>query len=103
MFGMGTPFPHLFFSAMPRLPATYLDISSAQHEIRCLFIDQYSAVSNNFLNLLCSTSKIALPRYSRVSHKKLNGWEFGHWLTVWDAGTLLGQGAVKTLRATKTC
>ena len=34
-----------------------------------------------FFNVLYSISKIALPRYSRLSYKKLNGWEFGHWLT----------------------
>jgi len=35
-----------------------------------------------FFNLLCSRpiSKIALPRCSRFSYKKLNGWKFGHWL-----------------------
>ena len=32
-------------------------------------------------NLLYSISKIALPWYSRVSYRKLNGWEFGDWLT----------------------
>ena len=31
--------------------------------------------------LLHNISKIALLRYSRVSFKKLNGWEVGHWLT----------------------
>jgi len=31
-----------------------------------------------FFNLLYSISKISLPRYSRVSYKKVNGWEFGN-------------------------
>jgi len=57
-----------------------LDKSSALHEIRCFFIDQYSAVSNNFFSNY-SISKIALPRYRRVSYKNLNGWEVGRWLT----------------------
>jgi len=30
---------------------------------------------------LYSISKIALPRYSRVSYKNLNEWEFGYWRT----------------------
>jgi len=34
-----------------------------------------------FFNLLHSISKVSLPRCSRVSYKKLNGWGFGHWLT----------------------
>jgi len=33
-----------------------------------------------FFNILYSISKIALSRYRRVSYKKLNGWELGHWL-----------------------
>ena len=58
-----------------------MDKSSTQHEIKYFFIEQYSAVSNNFFNLPYSITKTALPRYSRVSYQKLNGWEFGHWLT----------------------
>ena len=77
----GNGIPHLFFSNTPACQQ-FLDRSSAQHEIRCFFIDHCSAVSNNFFfNGLCGISKIALPRYSRVLYKKLNGWKFGHWLT----------------------
>jgi len=65
----------------PACQKQFLDKSTAQHEIRCFFIDHYSAVSNNFFNLLYSISKIALPRYSRVSYNKLNVWKFGHCLT----------------------
>ena len=41
----------------------YLDESSAHHEIRCYFIDQYSAVSNNFV----STSSISKLSYRDIA------------------------------------
>jgi len=49
-----------------------------------LFFDPYSAASRKiFQPTVYSDSKIALPRYSRVSNTKLNGRaeEIGHWLT----------------------
>ena len=49
MFGVGTAFPHLFCQQyIPACQQQFLDKSSAQHEIRCFFSDQHSAVSNNF-------------------------------------------------------
>jgi len=55
MFGVGTAFPHLFFQqCTPACQEHFLDKSSAQHEIRCFFIDQHSAVSNNFVSTYCT-------------------------------------------------
>jgi len=49
MFGVETPFPHLFFEQyIPACQQQFFNKNSAQHEIGCLFINQYSAVSNNF-------------------------------------------------------
>jgi len=81
--GNGVPTP-LFLAIHPCLPATIFEqkFSSARNQM--LFVDKYSAVSNNFFfNLLYSTSNIALPRYTvgRVSYKKMNEKEFGNWLT----------------------
>ena len=82
MFGVRTPFPHLVFSNTP-LPAsnnfwTKIQLSKKSDAFLSANILLSLII---FFNLLYSISKIALPRYSRVSYKKLNGWEFGHWLT----------------------
>ena len=64
-----------FLAIYPCLPATTFGqkFSSARNQM--LFHRKCSAISNNFFNLLYNISN------SRVSYKKLNGWEFGHWLT----------------------
>jgi len=51
----------------------FLDKSSSQHEIRCFFSAHILLSLQKFFNVLNSMSKIALPRYSRVSYKK-NEW-----------------------------
>jgi len=48
----------------------FLDKSSSQHEIRCFFSAHILLSLQKFFNVLNSMSKIALPRYSRVSYKK---------------------------------
>jgi len=58
----------------------FLDKSSAQREIKCFFIDPYSAVSDKKFSTYC-TAFLKLLRYSCVSYKKLSGWtEVGHLL-----------------------
>ena len=65
---------HTSFFSNTSLPASHnflTNVSSARNEM--FFIDRCCAVSNNFFFiLLYSISKDALPRYSRVSYKKLN-------------------------------
>jgi len=51
--------------------------SSARNQM--LFYRPISVSNNVFFKLLYNISKIALPRYSRVSHKK--SAEVSHWLT----------------------
>ena len=82
MFGVRTPFPHLFFSNTS-LPAsnnfwTKIQLSKKSDAFLSAKILLSLII---FFNLLYSISKIVLPRYSRVSYKKLNGWEFGLCLT----------------------
>jgi len=63
------------------LPETIFGQKFSSARNQTLFFDPCSAVSTKFFNLLYSISKIASPRYSRVSYKILNGWaEAGHWL-----------------------
>jgi len=60
------------------LPATIFGQKFSSARSQMLFIDQHSAVSNIFFNLLYSISKIALPRYSRVLYKKIE------WVRIWS-------------------
>jgi len=97
MFG-GNGVPTLLFLAIhPCLPATIF---------RQKFSPKLDAFSSNiillspiiFFNLPYWISKIALPRHSHISYKKLNLWEFGHWVTanftfpniVWSFSMALG-------------
>jgi len=78
----GTAFPHLFLSNTP-LPASNNFKTKVQLRPK---LDAFSSTiillsPTIFFNLPYSIFKIALPRYSRISYKKLNVWEFGHWLT----------------------
>jgi len=81
-FGVRMPFPHLFFSNTS-LPAsknfwTKIQLSKKSDAFSSANILMSLTI---FFSLLYSISKIALPRYSHVSYKKLNGWKFGRWLT----------------------
>jgi len=78
----GNGIPHLFFSNAP-LPASNNYWTKVQLSTKSdAFLSTIILLSLIcFFNLLHGISKIALPRYSRVSYKKLNGWKFGHWLT----------------------
>ena len=79
--GNGVPTP-LFLAIHPCLPAT----SFRQRVQLSPKLDAFSSTiillsPIIFFNLPYSISKTALPRYSHISYKKLNVWEFGHWLT----------------------
>ena len=78
----GNGIPRLFLSNTPACQQQFFDKSSAQHEIRCFFIDQHSAVSDDFFSTYCTVFlKFRYRDIGRVLYKKLNGWEVGHWLT----------------------
>jgi len=70
-----------FWQYTPVCQQQFLDKSSAQHEIICFFIDQYSAVSDNSFSTYC-TVFLKLCYCDIVAFRpKINGWQFGHWLT----------------------
>ena len=82
MFGVRTPFLHLFFSntSLPASKNFWTKIQLSKKSDAFLSANILLSLII-FFNLLYSISKTALPRYSRVSYKKLNGWEFVRWLT----------------------
>jgi len=75
--GNGVP-TRLFLPIHSCLPATIFGQKFSSSRKQMLFIDQCSAVS---YNLFSTCGIVFLKLRYRDTHKKLNGWEFGHWLT----------------------
>jgi len=75
--GNGVPTPR-FSQYIPACQQRFLDKSSAQHETRFFLSTNILLSPIIFFNLLYSISKIALPRYSRVSYKKIE------WVRIWS-------------------
>jgi len=75
--GNGVPTPR-FSQYIPACQQRFLDKSSAQHETRCFLSTNILLSLIIFFNLLYSISKIALPRYSRVSYRKIE------WVRIWS-------------------
>ena len=79
VFGVGTAFPHLFFSNT-FLPASnnFWTLSSAQHEIRCFLSTRFLAVFNDLFSTCC----VVFPklRYHDIVafHTKIE------WMRIWS-------------------
>jgi len=72
--GVGTPFPpHYTPEYTPTCQHQILDKSSAQHEIRCFFIYQYSAVSKNFFSTYCTVFLTVAFRTKKIE-----------WMRIWS-------------------
>jgi len=82
MFGVGTAFPHLLFQHYtPACQQQSLNKSSAQHEIRCFFINQHSAVSNIFFSTYCTVFLKLRYRNIVAFRTKIEWMRIGHWPT----------------------
>jgi len=82
MFGVGTAFSHVFFRDTP-LPASGNFWAKVQLSTKSdAFLSTNILLSLNLFSTYCTVlRKLRYCDMGRVSYKKLNGREFGNWLT----------------------